>query len=107
MNNPIQQLAEQAKKSIPKDQFTVEEWIQEYNQRLGELIVRRCAEIALREDHDPADCILSYFNLPVGADHHADKGYELSTLEKQEAFAKSRNYPLWRMLKSMSPEPKA
>lgn len=31
--------------------------------KLVELIVRECAEVALREDHDPADCILNHFGL--------------------------------------------
>jgi hypothetical protein len=30
---------------------------------LAELIIRECADIALREDHDPSDCILSHFGL--------------------------------------------
>ena len=30
---------------------------------LGELIVRECAEIALRENHDPYECIMKYFGL--------------------------------------------
>ena len=62
MNKRIQELAEQAKASVPPG-LVVEQWIQVYNQVLGELIVRKCAEIAQREDHDPADCMLSYFNL--------------------------------------------
>ena len=93
MNEQIQELAEQARASIPPG-LVVEEWIKMYNQVLGELIVRKCAEIAQREDHDPADCMLSYFNLLAGAEHHSDKGYELSTLEKQQEFASKRNYPL-------------
>ena len=31
--------------------------------RFGELIVRKCAEIALREDHDPYECILKHFGI--------------------------------------------
>ena len=31
-------------------------------------------------------------NILAGADHMSDKGYELSTHEKQEEFARKRNY---------------
>ena len=40
MNTRIQELAEQAKNSIPKDKFDVVAWIEEYNQRFAELIVK-------------------------------------------------------------------
>jgi hypothetical protein len=94
MNKRIQELAEQARASVPPG-LVVEEWIKVYNQVLGELIVRKCAEIAQREDHDPADCVLSYFNLLAGADHMAgDGGYSEGTREAYEEFVKKRNYPL-------------
>ena len=32
-------------------------------QKFAELIVRECATIALREDHDPSECILKHFGL--------------------------------------------
>ena len=32
-------------------------------QKFAELIVRECAAIALREDHDPSECILKHFGL--------------------------------------------
>jgi hypothetical protein len=31
-------------------------------------------------------------NITRGAEHHSDKGYQESTLEKQQEFAKKRNY---------------
>lgn len=31
--------------------------------KFAELIVRECAAIALREDHDPSDCILKHFGV--------------------------------------------
>ena len=34
------------------------------------------------------------YNLLAGEAIMSDKGYEISTLEKQEEFAKKRNYPL-------------
>jgi hypothetical protein len=68
MNKQIQDLVEQAKASVPAG-LTVGQWLDAYNQLFAESIVRKCAEIAQREDHDPADCILSYFNLLRGPDH--------------------------------------
>ena len=94
MNKRIQELAEQARASVPPG-LVAEEWIRVYNERLGELIVRKCAEIAQREDHDPADCMLSYFNLLTGADHMAgDGGYREGTQQAYEEFVNKRNYPL-------------
>ena len=62
MNERIRELAEQAKASVPAG-LVVEEWIQVYNKNFAELIVRECADIALREDHDPYECILKYFGV--------------------------------------------
>jgi len=39
MTDRIQELAEQARVSLPVGNLTVEEWIRAYNHRLGELIV--------------------------------------------------------------------
>ena len=36
--------------------------------------------------------ILKAINILAGADHMSDKGYALSTLEKQQEFALKRNY---------------
>ena len=43
MNPRIQQLAEQARASIPTGELEVEQWIEAYNEKLAELIVRECA----------------------------------------------------------------
>ena len=43
MNPRIQQLAEQARASIPTGELGVEQWIESYNEKLAELIVRECA----------------------------------------------------------------
>ena len=43
MNPRIQQLAEQARASIPAGELGVEQWIEAYNEKLAELIVRECA----------------------------------------------------------------
>jgi hypothetical protein len=44
MNERIQQLAEQAKDSVPAG-LLVNEWIDKYNQIFASLIVRECAEL--------------------------------------------------------------
>jgi hypothetical protein len=44
MNERIQELAEQARASIPPG-LVVEQWIKVYNQVLGELIVQECVSI--------------------------------------------------------------
>ncbi len=36
----IQTLADQAKDSIPKDAYPVDEWIQEYNNRFAKLVIQ-------------------------------------------------------------------
>ena len=38
--------------------------------------------------------ILKAINILAGAEQMSDKGYELSTLEKQQEFAKKRNYDI-------------
>ena len=32
-------------------------------QKFAELIIRECANIAMREDHDPAECIKKHFGV--------------------------------------------
>ena len=44
MNELIKLLAEQAKNSIPKDSLGVTDWIEAYNQKFAELIVRECID---------------------------------------------------------------
>ena len=43
MNPRIQQLAEQARVGIPTGELGVEQWIESYNEKLAELIIRECA----------------------------------------------------------------
>lgn len=45
MNPQIQQLAEQARASIPTGTLETEQWIEAYNEKLAELIVRECLSI--------------------------------------------------------------
>ena len=54
MNERIKELAEQADYEAPGGQW------KEY---FAELIVRECAEIALREEHDAYECIKSHFGV--------------------------------------------
>jgi hypothetical protein len=44
-----------------QDEIELEDWINV--EKFAELIVRECANIALREDHDPSDCILKHFGV--------------------------------------------
>lgn len=56
MNPRIKELAEQAEtKEIGYYFFDRE--------KFAELIIKDCANIALREDHDPSDCILNHFGV--------------------------------------------
>jgi hypothetical protein len=47
MNQRIQELAEQARASVPPG-LVVSEWIEVYNHKLGELIVAECLEACSR-----------------------------------------------------------
>jgi hypothetical protein len=35
----------------------------QFIERFAELIVRECADVALREDHEPDECILRHFGV--------------------------------------------
>jgi hypothetical protein len=64
MNKLILDLAEQAKNSIPKDSLGVTEWIETYNHKFAELLVRKCANIAdTAEPYRAGDLILQHFEL--------------------------------------------
>ena len=69
MNERIQELSEQAleivsNKRMLKDGQLERTWNpHEYDQMFAELIVRECAAIALREDHEPSECILRHFGV--------------------------------------------
>ena len=54
MSNKIQELANQAKLNIPVGRLTVNEWIEAYNQKFAELIVRDCLDIAFEVRGEPA-----------------------------------------------------
>ena len=46
MNTRIQELADQAKSQVPQGILSPELWIEQYNQRFAELIVRECVCIS-------------------------------------------------------------
>ena len=63
MNNLIQELAEQVRATVPQG-LDVSEWIVIYNRRLGESIVRICADVAqTAEPYQAADLIRKHFGV--------------------------------------------
>jgi hypothetical protein len=60
MNQRIQEFWDKAAESTKDDSWQSHTLFME---RFAELIVKECAEIALREDHDPHECILKHFGL--------------------------------------------
>lgn len=63
MNSRIKELAQRAGHS-PLEPRTFADDLQEvFLQKFAELIIRECAEVALREDHEPSECILNHFGL--------------------------------------------
>ncbi len=65
MNERIRELAEQAffdaATSQPSDRMYT--FSDHKMQQFAELIVRECANVALREDHGPDECILRHFGV--------------------------------------------
>ena len=65
MKNQIQKLADQAKKSVPHG-LTPDKWIEVYNEKFAELIVRECAVIvgSMEEPHqDIAKLVKQHFGV--------------------------------------------
>ena len=58
MNERIRQLAEQA-----YEYSDISNSGELFEEKFAELIVKECAEIALREDHDPYECIKRHFGV--------------------------------------------
>jgi hypothetical protein len=56
MNEIVNQLAEQAKASIPPGTLSVDQWIEQYNQKFAQLIINECAIVADKETSNPAGC---------------------------------------------------
>ena len=66
MNEQIKELAKRAGFYVVDSKIfipTVNEDITACSQKFAELIVRECAEIALREEHDAYECIKSHFGV--------------------------------------------
>ena len=65
MNERIEELAEQAGLEFDDEvdlSFTPIYYLSQNDlYKFAELVVRECADIALREDHDPYECILKHF----------------------------------------------
>jgi hypothetical protein len=47
MSKLIQQLADQAKAQVPQGILSPELWIEQYNQRFAELIVKECCQMMM------------------------------------------------------------
>lgn len=45
MTDRIQQLANQAKETVPKGILGVNEWVEQYNKIFAELIINECADL--------------------------------------------------------------
>jgi hypothetical protein len=60
LNERIKELAEQAALLGPSSRVGN---AHEATEKFAELIVRECAAIALREDHEPSECILRHFGV--------------------------------------------
>lgn len=67
MNKRIQELAEQAKASVPPG-LVVSEWIEVYNQKLGELIVQECCALIEQEGHSMVPGFLMRLTVPAEID---------------------------------------
>jgi hypothetical protein len=62
MNERIKELAEQAR-LVPEGQPGGSSPYYDALDNFARLIVRECAAIALREDHEPSECILRHFGV--------------------------------------------
>jgi hypothetical protein len=62
MNPRIKELAEEAVNAVQSRPNGICD-MSKYNQKFAELIIQECANFALREDHDPSDCILNHFGV--------------------------------------------
>jgi len=67
MTKRIQELAEQARASIPPG-LVVSEWIEVYNQKLGELIVQECCALIEKQGHNMVPGFFMRLTVPVEID---------------------------------------
>ena len=65
MNQRIQELAEKAKLSVPHGIMGVDKWIEVYNEKFAELIVRECADFLkdTLDDHFAAEQLEEHFGV--------------------------------------------
>jgi hypothetical protein len=67
MTKRIQELAEQARASIPPG-LVVSKWIEVYNQKLGELIVQECCALIEQQGHNMVPGFFMRLTVPVEID---------------------------------------
>ena len=65
MNERINKLFGQAlDEAVPETWTTLDtDQLSRLKEKFAELIIRECAAIALREDHEPSECILKHFGV--------------------------------------------
>ena len=63
MNERIRELIAQAREPLHNKDLPFNQGLMEYSEKFAELIVKECAAIALREDHEPSECILRHFGV--------------------------------------------
>ena len=65
MNERINKLFGQAlDDAVPETWTTLDtDQLSRLKEKFAELIIRECAAIALREDHEPSECILKHFGV--------------------------------------------
>jgi hypothetical protein len=61
MKDRISSIAEAVRQTMPRDQIEVAAWIDLYNHRLAQSIVKECAQVAW--EHTPEDEALEYGRL--------------------------------------------
>ena len=63
MNQRLEDLMYQAGLTAQGSWDSMDPYDQKAIERFAELIVRECANVALREDHEPDECILRHFGV--------------------------------------------
>jgi hypothetical protein len=67
MNDNLRELVFEAYRQCEKKTYGWQRNEEEFRQRFAEVIIRECAEIALRERHDPYECMMKHFGLETPA----------------------------------------
>ena len=63
MNDRIKELADKAQEYAEWMTPQGLEWFDNFKEQFATLIIQECATIALREEHDPYECILKHFGV--------------------------------------------